>query len=206
MKALTRHIFDPVACRAELQQFDILLQKATLSESKDVLPFFKKSINLSLLICTYFPKIVAQDVYAHEYMIDGDFVADLVAGSFSGHQYVLVEFEDGTAESIFKRKGKKASRDWAARFESAYSQLVDWLWKLEDNRSTAVFPSRFGHRRAKFHCLIVIGKGMNLSAEEEDRLKWRMDRTMIDSNAISVVSFEQLRNDFDHWLTKLYGV
>jgi len=54
--------------------------------------------------------------------------------------------------------------------------------------------------------LIIIGKDMNLSAQELDRLKWRMDRTVIDSNAISVVSFDELRDDLDDWLKFFYSV
>ncbi len=83
---------------------------------------------------------------------------------------------------------------------------MDWLWKLEDKRSTAAFANTFGSRRATFQGLIVIGKDMNLAPREHDRLKWRMDRTLIDSNAISTVSFNGLRDDLDHWLKTIYGV
>ena len=117
-----------------------------------------------------------------------------------------MEFEDGRADSVFKRKGSKATPDWAPRFEGAYSQLVDWLWKLEDMRSTADFTNTFGSHRAKFHGLIVIGKDMALSKQEEDRLRWRLDRTLIDSNAVSSVSFNELRDSMDHWLTAFHKV
>ncbi|MNK93647.1 hypothetical protein D3C87_1138200 [compost metagenome] len=207
MKNLQPHPLNPVNCRVEWSAYKSLLTtKPTLSEQKDVLPFFKKSIDLSLLICSYFPKIKTADRFAHEYEIDGDFVADLVVGDSKMHHYLLVEFENGAADSVFKRKGKKATPDWASRFEGAYSQLIDWLWKLEDKRSTADFSSTFGNRRATFQGLIVIGKDMNLSQQEKDRLKWRMDRTMIDSNAVSVVSFDELADDLDHWLKTYHKV
>lgn len=179
----------------------MLAAKPTLSEKDDVLPFFKSSKDLSLLICTYLPNIKKPDRIAHEYQIDGDFVADLVVGDSAGHRYLLVEFENGRPDSIFQQKSKKATPEWAQRFEGAYSQLIDWLWKLEDKRSTADFQNTFGDRRATFQGLIVIGKAMNLSHQEQDRLKWRMDRTIIDSNPISVVSFDELVDDLDHWLT-----
>lgn len=177
-----------------------------ISEKKHVLPLFKRSPNLSLLICSYFPGITRANCLAHEYSIDGDFVADLVVGDSSAHHYLLIEFENGAPDSIFKRKGKKTTPEWAPRFEGAYSQLIDWLWKLEDKRSTAAFANTFGNRRATFQGLIVIGKGMQLSPQEEDRLKWRMDRTMIDSNAVSVIPFEQLAVDTDYWLSTYYRV
>jgi hypothetical protein len=207
MKNLQAHRFDGKGCRSEwIALTKMLTSNPTLSEQKDVLPFFKNSKNLSLLICSYFPKIKTPDLFAHEYEIDGDFVADLVVGDSKVHHYLLVEFENGAADSVFKQKGKKATPDWAPRFEGAYSQLIDWLWKLEDKRSTADFVNTFGSRRATFQGLIVIGKGMNLSLQEKDRLKWRMDRTMIDSNAISAVSFDELAEDLDHWLKTYYGV
>lgn len=207
MKNLQSHTLDPNNCRAEWNAYNTLLSaKATLSEQKDVLPFCKKSEDLSLLICSYFPRIKTPDHFAHEYAIDGDFVADLVVGDSKANHFLLVEFENGAPDSVFKQKGKKSTPDWAPRFEGAYSQIIDWLWKLEEKRSTSDFSNTFGNRRATFQGLIIIGKDMNLSQREKDRLKWRMDRTMIDSNAISMVSFNDLAEDFDHWLKTYYGV
>jgi len=201
VKNLQPHTLDPKHCRTELEDYKALLAaKPVLSEQKDILPFFKKNKDLSLLICNYFPKIKAPDHFAHEYELDGDFVADLVVGDSKVHHYLLVEFENGATDSVFKTKGRKATPDWAPRFEGAYSQLIDWLWKLEDKRSTADFVNTFGSRRATFQGLIVIGKDMKLSQQEKDRLKWRMDRTMIDSNAVSTVSFDDLADDLDYWL------
>jgi Domain of unknown function (DUF4263) len=206
MKILEPHALDPANCRAEWNAYSgLLAANATLSERKDVLPFFKKSRDLSLLICNYFPNIRTPNRFAHEYELDGDFVADLIVGDSKAHNYLLVEFENGAPNSIFKSNGKKATPDWAQRFEGAYSQLTDWLWKLEDKRSTADFANTFGDRRAKFLGLIVIGKNMNLSQQEKDRLKWRMDRTMIDSNAVSVMSFDDLADDLDFWLKTRHG-
>ena len=207
MKSLRTHAFDPNNCRVQWNEFAALLAaRPVLSEQRDVLPFFKNRQDLSLLICNYFPKIKVPDRFAHEYEIYGDFVADLIVGDSSVHHYLLVEFENGAADSVFKHKGKKATPDWAPRFEGAYSQLVDWLWKLEDMRSTVDFSNTFGNRRATFQGLIVIGKDMKLSHQEQDRLKWRLDRTMIDSNAISSVSFNELCDDLDHWLKVFHDV
>ena len=207
MKNLETHSLDATECRKEWKEFDALLKsKLVLNERQDILPFFRKRHNLSILICSYFPKIKNPNKFAHEYEIYGDFVADLVVGDFNTQNYLLVEFENGAPDSVFKKKTNKATPDWASRFEGAYSQLIDWLWKLEDMRSTADFQNTFGSRRAKFQGLIVIGKDMNLSPQEKDRLKWRIDRTLIDSNAISCVSFDELRDDLDYWLTNYYRV
>lgn len=207
MKNLQPHIIDPLNCRVEWDAYETLLKtNPTLAEQKDVLPFFKDRKDLSLLMCNYFPKFSVADRFAHEFSLDGQFVADLIVGDSKKHHYLLVEFEEGRPDSIFKQKGKKATLDWAARIENAYSQLVDWLWKLEDKRSTADFTNTFGNRRATFQGLIVIGKNMNLSPQEKDRLKWRMDSTFINNNAVSVVSFDELKDDFDYWLKTYHNV
>lgn len=207
MKNLQPHIINPVNCRIEWDAYEALLKaNPTLAEQKDVLPFFKDRKDLSLLMCNYFPRFSVADRFAHEFSLDGQFVADLIVGDSRKHHYLLVEFEEGRPDSIFKQKGKKATLDWAARIENAYSQLVDWLWKLEDKRSTADFTNTFGNRRATFQGLIVIGKNMNLSPQEKDRLKWRMDSTFINNNAVSVVSFDELKDDFDYWLKTYHNV
>lgn len=207
MKNLVNHVLNPAKGRTQWNEFSTLLaNKTTLSEQKDVLPFFKNRKDLSLLICNYFPNIKKPDRFAHEFEIYGDFVADLIVGDSTTKHYLLVEFENGEPNSVFKTKGKKATPDWAPRFESAHSQLADWLWKLEDMRSTADFQNTFGSRRATFQALIVIGKGMNLSDQEVDRLKWRTSRTKIDSNTIECVSFDELSVDLNHWLSTYHGV
>jgi hypothetical protein len=63
MKNLKSHNFDAINCRLEWNNFDALLRiKETLSERKDVLPFFKKRHDLSILICSYIPNIKKPDV------------------------------------------------------------------------------------------------------------------------------------------------
>src|SRR5690349_18170177 len=109
MKELQSHTFDAAKCRVELGEYNQLLASTPrLSERDDVLPFFKRRKDLSLIIGTYFPTISSLDRLAHEYEIDGDFVADLVIGDSTSHRYVLVEFEDGSPDSVFRRRGTKA--------------------------------------------------------------------------------------------------
>ena len=162
-----------------------------------MLPFFKTRNDLSLLISTYFPDIRNAEYLAHEFPISGDFRADLVVGDRTNGNFVLVEFEDGSPYSIFRKPGTKAHPDWAPRFEAAFSQLVDWLWKLEDMRSTADFQNTFGSRDVRFQGLIVAGKDMNLKSRETSRLRWRVDKVMVDSTAISCVSFDGLMDDLN---------
>ncbi len=159
MKNLSKHTIVPKNGSDQWNKFSTLLsEKRTLSESKDVLPFFKCSIDLSLLIGHYVPDIRIPDCFAHEFEIYGDFVADLVVGNSEREQYLLVEFENGKPDSVFKKKTKKATPEWAPRFESTNSQLIDWFWKLEDMRTTADFKHTFGSSEATFQGLIVLAR------------------------------------------------
>lgn len=72
MKNLIAHSFNAVDCRKEWQEFNFLLKsKLILDERKDIIPFFKKHHNLSILICTYFPQIKNPNNFAYEYEIYG---------------------------------------------------------------------------------------------------------------------------------------
>lgn len=184
----------------------MLSRNAILSEQKDILPFFKQRNDLSLLICNYFPFLTNADCIAHEFEICGDFVADLIVGDSTKKHYVLVEFEDGKPDSVFKTTRGRQTPEWAPRFEKAHSQLVDWIWKLEDMRTTSDFQTKFGGRDAKFQGLIVIGKDMKLDAQEVARLKWRAAKTMIDSNNVEYVAFDELKVAFDEWLAFYHRV
>jgi hypothetical protein len=206
MKVLTRHAFDGDRCRRQLNEFERLLtSRSSLDERKDILPFFMDRHDISILISEYFPAVGSPDVIAHEYPIYGHFRADLLIGDSVRHQYLLVEFENGTTKSIFRKISNKATVEWSPRFEHDFSQLVDWLWVLEDMRSTADFSHVFGSRNAKFHGLLVLGRGAMLNSREKARLEWRMDRVVVDSHKLSCVTFDQLYEDLNFWLSKLYA-
>jgi hypothetical protein len=207
VKRLRDVLFDPVKARSEWSDYsDLLRSRPTLGESSDILPFFRAHDHLSLLISGYYPNIRDPTHLGHEFQIYGDFAADLVIGDRRAGSFLLVEFEDATPTSIFRTSGGRSNPQWAPRFEAAFSQLLDWLWKLEDMRSTENFEHVFGRRDARFQGLIVIGKDMSLDAQEESRLRWRVEKLRVDSKAISCVSFDELRDDFDFWLSKYYGV
>ncbi len=210
MKELTIHQINGDNARTEWQEFESLLaSSAELKEQDHILPFFKQRHDLSLLIGTYFPHIFEPNCYAHEYDLGGCFRPDLIVGDSTNCHYLLVEFEDATPNSIFKKATNTGKIDWSHRLERAHSQLTDWLWKLDDLKSTSDFRTAFREsefKKASFHCIVIIGKDMNLGRSEKDRLNWRIQKTMINSISIKIISFNELLSDCDVWLKRYYRV
>lgn len=114
MKRLLKTTPDPSRARIQHQAFVDLLNSTTdLKEREHVLPFFGNSLDLAFLFSHYIPAIINADRIATEFQIYGDFKADLIVGDSSQGKYLLVEFENGSANSVFK-SNKKAIPDWGA--------------------------------------------------------------------------------------------
>jgi hypothetical protein len=206
MKTLSSHKFNPKTARKEWSEFDALTKtKSVLKEQADILPFFKKRHDLSLLLGHYFPSLKTPDVLSHEFTLAGDFRVDLVVGDSTANQYLFIEFEDGSPTSVFKNKKGRSSRVWAPRFDAAFSQIVDWFYKVDDLKPTSDFKHTFGSHMAQFVGLIVIGKDMKLDPKEAERQKWRDSKVSINGQPVLSTSFDVLKTDLDYWLTNYYG-
>jgi hypothetical protein len=116
MTPLNPLVFDPVQARKEWREYEMLLaSKPELKERDDILPFFQQRHHLSLLIGSYLPSIAKLNCFAHEFSLFGDFKADLIVGDSITRHYLLIEFEDGKSNSIFKSTQKQplnGRRDW----------------------------------------------------------------------------------------------
>lgn len=79
MKGFINPHFDPAVCRTEIDEFKTMLSvRSDLGERSAILPFFRKRTHLSTYIGTYVPDILSFDRIAYEYVLWGDFFADLV--------------------------------------------------------------------------------------------------------------------------------
>lgn len=203
MKAFASHSFSFAECAAQLDSFDNLLRSKTdLSEREDILPFFKKNMQLASFISTYVPDIANPDLIATEYDIFGDFACDLAIGDSTSKSFLLVEFEDAKPNSLFVKSGAKITPEWAPRLEHGLSQVLDWFWKLGDMEKSDDYENRFGARHVSFNGLVVVGRDQQLQAREKTRLKWRQDHTVVHSKKVSVVTFDQLSSDLRYRLSR----
>jgi len=129
---------------------------------------------------------------AFQFPFFGDYTADAVVGSKALGEFCVVEFEDGAADSIFKRQPKRGNPEWSSRFEHGFSQLVDWFYHLDDFRGTEGFAKAFGYGRVRFAGLLVIGRQAGLDEARRNRLRWRSEKVLSDSHSVTCTTFDEL--------------
>lgn len=188
--------FDIAQCEEQVQQFgNLLSSKEELSERNDIIPFFKKHLQVSMFLAYNVPQMVKYDKIKHEYDLFGAFKADLVIGDSRKHSYCFVEFEDGKHDSIFKSQKERGAPEWSSKFEHGYSQIIDWFWKLDDMKKTTQAYTEFGSSNFSAHGMLVVGRSKKLSPADIERLKWRSSKVVIDSHIITCLTFDMLYED-----------
>jgi hypothetical protein len=129
MKSLVPVAFDLRQCRAELDEFRVLLDSGTaLTERDHLAPLFRRCPNLTAFIGTRIPGIGPANRLAYEFEVFGDFASDIVLGNSERQAFCAIELEDARPDSVFQRVGAKATTEWGRRFEHGFSQLVDWFF------------------------------------------------------------------------------
>lgn len=201
MRGLDFCDIDIKQCWVELEEFENLLRdNKELNERKDILPFFKERQHLSACIGWYAPDNFCNQI-KHEFTLFGDFRADLVVGDSVNNIYCFIEFEDATKDSIFINKERSTS-EWSPRFGHGFSQIIDWFWKIDDVKNTSQFRSIFGTENTEYQGILVIGRDEFLSELEKARLKWYLNRVVVDSRKVICKTFDQLARDTRNRLSR----
>jgi hypothetical protein len=184
--------FNPAAFRQELEEFGALLKsKSDLKEREEIIPFFKERKHLTAYIGTLYLGIADATEVCFDFDITGNFEADVLLGSRAVHEFCIVEFEPAEENAIFKKQQRK-NPEWSARFEHAFSQIVDWFWALEDQKGSQDFRTTFGDGEVTFASLLVMGRTAGLDDAKRRRMAWRTKRVLIDSNKITRITFDDL--------------
>ena len=177
-----------------------------LEEKKDTLRFFKCHPHLSAFIGRYKVNLVDYKNIrvCHEFNLFGDHVADLAVGDATANEYCFIEFENATKTSIFKAV-PRMTPEWSSRFEHGFSQLVDWILWIENNRNTAGLAARFNAPSIRDITLLVIGRVWHLADQGlKDRLTWRNDQVLVAAKTVSCITFDKLCEDLStryRWFT-----
>jgi hypothetical protein len=196
VKRLTPIEFDVSRCRAELADFRSLLDsKADLGERSDIKPFFESRLQLTALIGSYDAGLGRASELAFEFPLMGDFATDLILGGRSRLRYVVIEFEDGTRDGVFRTAGKKSTPEWTPRFEHGFSQIIDWFTMIDDVKNTQDFREDFGHGHVHFTGMLIAGRNSGLTESMIRRLRWRNEKVRVDSHTIECVTYDQLYDD-----------
>lgn len=173
--------------------FDQLLKsKGDLSEAGDIQPFFKNNRHFTAYLGTFAPNITVATEVCFEFEFFGDFKADILLGSRRAREFCVVEFENGDQNAIFKKQKRRKNPEWSARFEHAFSQIVDWFYNLEDFKNTQGFSATFGPGHVSFTGLLIMGRSAMLDDSQTNRLRWRNDTVMIGRHKVNCLTFDDL--------------
>ena len=102
--------------------------------------------------------------YQDEQGLFGEFRADFAVANAERSRFLFVEFENAKADSIFQRKGNKASGstnpsyECSARFEHGFSLVVDWHFRIDDYRNSSKLAETLRPEFIAFEGLVVIGR------------------------------------------------
>ncbi len=183
------------ACQVDLDALDALLAaRPELSERDDILPFFRDHPHLTAFLGSYNANLTSYDRLGVEVALFGQFVADVVVGDHTRRAYCFIEFEDGQSTSMFVRRGRRIT-EWSPRFEHGISQLIDWLWLLDDQEQTALFEEQFGPRPLDVVTLLVAGRDSGVSPADRRRLQWRRGHVVVNSQHLYCCTFDELLRD-----------
>lgn len=187
--------FDLAQCRAGLDELDeLLLRNPELNENRQILPFFRQRPHLSALLGSYHSNVRIYDRIAFELRLFGDFIADLVVGDSVRQSFCFIEFEEGRQSSIFKM-GARRTLEWAPRFDHGASQIIDWFWKLDNQRRTVDFERLFGAPSIQASGLVVVGRDSGVTAGDRLRLEWRREKVAVNSLQLYCCTFDELARD-----------
>ncbi|GFZ98658.1 hypothetical protein GCM10010923_03580 [Blastomonas marina] len=195
------HVFNLTEAEAELAEFKALLETNTdLAERDQVLANFKRWPNLCATMGQYNSRLGIGDLFRREFRILPHFRTDLTVRRGKTDNICLIEFEGASDRHIFEDSDRGIDT-WARPFEKGFSQVVDWTWALDHYRKTADYIDAFGSERPNIVGVLVIGRSTSLSTTaRKDRWEWRRNKVKADSFPLTLVTFDELYNDFATWL------
>jgi hypothetical protein len=189
------HALDLAVGRQQVQELKALLDSSADLGEGQLHDFFEPRAHLRALVGLYNPSLASPDRLAWQYPMFGDFRCDIAIGDWARKAYPFVEYEDARASSLFVKQGAKATRAWSARFESGYSQVIDWFYKLQVMSDTPNMEARLGKRAIRYTGVLIIGRDQHFQAGERLRLAWRREHVVVNSKHIVCVTYDELLED-----------
>jgi len=202
MKRFQQHQIKLRQVEAELDLLEQRLKKPVVGE-RELLRLFSDCHDLTLFMGATGPFTGFPDLYANELDLFGDFTCDLVLGSKAEKAFHFIELEDARPESLFKQTNR-TTPDWSPRLEHGCSQLIDWLWKLDEQRGQPSFEQLFHSRSIAVSCMVITGRDAGWGgAREKARLAWRQNSVFINGCKVSILTYDELASKLRYRLDSL---
>lgn len=206
MKSFEPFQIDRNLHKHQLDLFEQLLStNEELSEDKHIKPFISQYPHFTAAIAEIFH--IDVDCLAFEFDLWGDFRCDIAIGDSRTNTYCLVEIEDAKKDSIFKKQDKRGLAEFSARFEHGYSQIVDWLYKIDSIRgNSALTQERFAQSNPKIYTILLVGRQSSFKdASQLARFEWRSKHVVVNSLPINCFTFDHLLKRFKT-RNQIYGI
>jgi hypothetical protein len=178
--------------QTEFDGFERLMRPRTgLRERDHILPLFRRSVHLAAYLGYANNNLVLPNLLGIERELLA-FRCDIAVGDSRTGQFTLVELEDASAESIFRPLSRtRAFPQWSSRYEAGFSQLVDWAWRIEQERQPSVtLQPIFGTTNLRIHYLLVIGRDHWLDDAAGARLDWRRRHNGIQGELTTIWTYD----------------
>jgi len=78
------------------------------------------------------------------------------------------------------------------RFKDGISQIVDWLWLIDDLEQSATFEAQFGQRPINITALLVLGRDNGVSVLDRRQLEWHRNHVVVKGGWSSYVEQDRL--------------
>jgi len=191
----------------EVNAFRRFLDKNPSAEREQFLPFFAKRQQLCAFMATFHDRISSGTHVKTEGDLWSDFTCDLIAGNRNERTFVFVEFEDAGPRSLFRRKAGRKNSYWGSRVEQGFSQVVDWLFRIDREGGSDTLERDFGTRHINTMGIVVAGRSRDVSTYDRLRLDWRSANTTVGKARVAFLTYDDLLGWLEGRLlmTKLAG-
>jgi hypothetical protein len=187
--------FDARQAAAELDSFKAWLSARSHFSEREVVAEITSRRQMVCLL-GYTILMPPPDLIKFEFQVKGLFRADLVIGNDKSRKFVLVEFEDGKEDSLFKG-GTKSYRYWSPRLEHGFGQVLDWGWAKHTHPGDAVFTNSFGGRVLDDCYVVVCGRNPRPGSLEEERFDFRRTRLALNGVPLQLYTYDNLIDAMD---------
>ncbi len=175
-----------------------MLENEANNEGKAyLLAFFNQHPALILVMSDFVSmSYMAIDALEFEFELSQNLTCDVAFGSSEHNTYCLAKLGSLDRNALFNNNQDNRG-EFSNQFERNYGQIIDWLYEIDRiKRLPSEVTPLFASENPNISVLLIIGRSEFLSQDEQDRLKWRVEKTWIDSVNIKCITYDALLEHF----------